>query len=154
MTKEQQTHRNRDAPEYWTTEESHADQGTLFDYLSLIRSSSLKLVMILFHNWANLAAFFSLLEGIYKKMWINIPQDSSQYSNHHFFYSSKGNLELKILQIEEITTSSNLRENVAFNPFFFGSLFSIGISRALKAPGSDWKRDLSIPKVRICNHFR
>lgn len=34
-------------------------------YLLLMRSSSLKLVIIVFHNWANLAASFSLLDGIW-----------------------------------------------------------------------------------------
>lgn len=47
-------------------------------------------------------------------------------------------------------TSSNLREKVAFNPFFLVfSFFSTGIKHALKAPGSDWNRDLNIPSVRI-----
>jgi len=39
---------------------------------------------------------------------------------------------------------------VAFNPFFFCSALSAGIRDALKAPGSDWNRDLNMPKVRIC----
>lgn len=48
-------------------------------------------------------------------------------------------------------TSAKLRDKVAFNPFLFGSFFSSGIKQALKAPGNDWKRDLSIPNVRIWN---
>lgn len=51
----------------------------------------------------------------------------------------------------KILTSVKLRDKVALNPFFFGSLLSSGIKQPLKAPGSDWKRDLSIPSVRIWN---
>jgi len=43
-------------------------------------------------------------------------------------------------------TLGNLRDKVAINPFFFGSF---GIKLALKAPGSDSKRDLSSPSFRI-----
>lgn len=39
---------------------------------------------------------------------------------------------------------------MAFNPFFLSSLLSAGIRDALKAPGSDWNRDLNMPNVRIC----
>ena len=47
-------------------------------------------------------------------------------------------------------TSSNLLEKVAFSPFFFVfSFLSTGIKQALKAPGSDSNRDLSITNVRI-----
>ena len=56
------------------------------DYLSLIRSSALKLVIILFHNWANLAASFSLLDGICKNIEISIIQGKN---SSIFFYLVK-----------------------------------------------------------------
>lgn len=52
-------------------------------------------------------------------------------------------------RMTEYHTSANLRDKLAFNPFLVGLFFSIGIKRALKAPGIDSNRDLSIPKVRI-----
>ena len=47
-------------------------------------------------------------------------------------------------------TLSNLREKVAFSPFFLvASALSNGIKRALKAPGSESNRDLNNSRVRI-----
>jgi len=53
-----------------------------------------------------------------------------------------------MIKVKQLTLG-NLRDKVAFSPFFFGSLVSSGIKLALKAPGNDSKRDLSIPSVRI-----
>lgn len=104
--------------------------------LLLIRSSSLKLLIILFHIWANFASSFSLLVAT----WIR------RGTNHE----GQALLTIVLMIQNDVQTSSNLREKVAFNPFFLVfSFFSTGIKHALKAPGSDWNRDLSIPSVRI-----
>lgn len=63
-----------------------------------------------------------------------------------------------MIKVKQLTWL-NLRDKVAFNPFFLRSFASSGIKLALKAPGNDWKRDLSIPNVRIWNqgkqlHYR
>jgi len=67
-------------------------------------------------------------------------------------YRSSFKLQIKLsdgkIKAKQLTLG-NLRDKVAFNPFFFGSLASSGIKLALKAPGNDSKRDLSIPSVRI-----
>lgn len=65
-------------------------------HLLLIRSSSLKLVIILFHNWANLAASFSLLEGIWENDFqINESQFQSYSCISQYISKMKWKKELK-----------------------------------------------------------
>lgn len=73
-----------------------------------------------------------------KRKWHAKPQDKEK------------NWKTRKFKAEKLTTEK-FRERVALSPFFFGSLCSSGIKQALKAPGKDSKRDLSIPNVRIWN---
>jgi len=107
--------------------------------------------MILFHNWANLAASFSLLDGIYIKNPRLVTPDKDYFCNDCITKFTKVTNFLPKKYQQSSLTSANLRDRVALKPFFFGSLLSPGIKQALKAPGNDWKRDLSIPNVRIWN---
>lgn len=101
-------------------------------FLSLMRSSSRKLQIISFHNWANLAASLLLLAETYTSM------ETKMKMSEHIYP--------KVLSYENVVgTSANCfeKENLPF------CLFE-GTKYVLNAPGNDWNRDLSMLIVRIC----
>lgn len=120
---------------HWTTLRLGSEEyGTSirFSSLSLMRSSSRKLHITSFHNWANFEASVLLLGVTYLYSRITLSRSYRMFLN------------ITCAKTKNTCTKCLEREN----PFFL--ILSVGTKFALNAPGIDWKRDLSMSRVRIC----